>query len=74
MRRKGIATLLMKKAEQAAAEAGLEEVTNTVQPDNQVMIAFLNSCGYNTLGMLEVHKAAAVPRGKVLVGKHEFDL
>lgn len=74
MRRKGIATMLMKKAEQAASEAGLDEVTNTVQPDNQAMIAFLNSCGYNTLGMLEVHKGTAGTRGKVLVGKHEFDL
>ncbi|MBQ9154877.1 MAG: GNAT family N-acetyltransferase [Solobacterium sp.] len=72
-RRKGIAGALMKKAESRAAEAGLEEVTNTVQPDNQVMISFLNSCGYNTLGMLEVHKAGA-KRGAVKVGNHEFDL
>lgn len=55
-RRKGIATMLFKKAEEIAASMGEDTVYNFVHPNNENMIQFLRSKGYTVLNMIEIRK------------------
>ncbi len=56
-RRKGIATVLLQKAEDIAEEEDCPGVTSRVTPDNRVMFAFLASLGYTTLDTVEISKS-----------------
>lgn len=55
-RRKGIATMLFRKAEEIAASMGEDTVYNYVHPNNEGMIRFLASKGYTVLNMIEIRK------------------
>ncbi len=55
-RRKGIATMLFKKAEEIATSMGEDTVYNFVHPNNENMIQFLRSKGYTVLNMIEIRK------------------
>ena len=55
-RRKGVATLLFRKAEEIAASMGEDTVYNFVHPNNEDMIRFLASKGYTVLNMIEIRK------------------
>ena len=55
-RRKGIATMLFKKAEEIAASMGEDTVYNFVHPNNENIIQFLRSKGYTVLNMIEIRK------------------
>ena len=74
-RRKHIASALFEKAEEVAAEYGQETVYNYVHPNNDGIIAFLRSRGYNVLNLIEVRKPYSdeKPTTKIKVGDNEFD-
>ena len=55
-RRRGIAAMLFKKAEEIAASMGEDAVYNFVHPNNGNMIRFLRSKGYTVLNMIEIRK------------------
>ncbi|MBQ7161067.1 MAG: GNAT family N-acetyltransferase [Clostridia bacterium] len=55
-RRKGVGTMLFKKAEEIAASMGEDTVYNFVHPNNENMIRFLRSKGYTVLNMIEIRK------------------
>ena len=55
-RRKGVATMLFRKAEEIAASMGEDTVYNFVHPNNEGMIRFLASKGYTVLNMIEIRK------------------
>ena len=58
-RRKGIASMLFKKAEEIAASMGEDTVYNFVHPNNENMIQFLRSKGYTVLNLIEIRKPYA---------------
>lgn len=74
-RRKHIASALFAKAEEVAAEYGQETVYNYIHPNNDGIIAFLKSRGYNVLNLIEVRKPYTdeKPATKIKVGDNEFD-
>ena len=55
-RRKGVAGVLFRKAEEIAAAMGEETVYNYVHPNNEGMIRFLASKGYTVLNLIEIRK------------------
>lgn len=55
-RRKGVATMLFRKAEEIAGSMGEDTVYNFVHPNNEGMIGFLRSKGYTVLNMIEIRK------------------
>lgn len=55
-RNKGIATLLLKKCEEVAAEYGNETLYIYINPDNEPVIGLLNKNGYDVLNLIEVRK------------------
>ena len=74
-RRRGVATALLKKAEEIAEANGEDTVFNYVHPNNHDMISFLQSHGYTVLNLIEIRKPF---RGETLtqrisVGEHSFD-
>ncbi len=74
-RRRGVGTMLFRKAEETAASMGEDTVYNYVHPNNEGMIAFLRSRGYTVLNMIEIRKPY---RGETLsttvhVEGNEFD-
>lgn len=74
-RRKHIASALFDKAEEVAAKYGQETVYNYVHPNNDGIIAFLKSRGYNVLNLIEIRKPYndEKPAAKIKVGENEFD-
>ena len=58
-RRRGVASMLFKKAEEIAASMGEDTVYNFVHPNNESMIRFLRSKGYTVLNMIEIRKPYA---------------
>ena len=74
-RRKHIASALFEKAEETGLEYGQETVYNYVHPNNDGIIAFLRSKGYNVLNLIEVRKpyTGEKPTTKINVGGNEFD-
>lgn len=74
-RRRGVASMLFKKAEELAAGMGEETVYNFVHPNNERMIAFLRSKGYTVLNMIEIRRpyAGEKPETKINVGNEIFD-
>lgn len=55
-RRSGIATALYEAAEEQAAGSARDNLFVWVHPNNQKMLAFLASRGYNVLNLIEVRK------------------
>lgn len=55
-RNKGIATMLLKKCEEVAAEYGNETLYIYINPDNEQVIGLLNKNGYDVLNLIEVRK------------------
>ena len=74
-RRKHIASALFEKAEEVAGSYGQETVYNFVHPNNNGVIAFLKSRGYNVLNLIEIRKAytGEKPITKVKIQDNEFD-
>ena len=74
-RRQGVASALHNKAEEIAASYGEETVYNYVHPNNHRMIAFLRSCGYTVLNLIEIRKPYRNEKltQTIQVGEHEFD-
>lgn len=74
-RRKHIASALFEKAEEVAAEYGQDTVYNYIHPNNDGIIAFLKSRGYNVLNLIEIRKPYTdeKPTTKIKVGENEFD-
>ena len=58
-RRKRVATMLFRKAEEIASSMGEDTVYNFVHPNNENMIRFLRSKGYTVLNMIEIRKPYA---------------
>lgn len=71
-RRKGIATLFYKTAEEVANG---DTLFNYVHPNNDAMISFLKSKGYNVLNLVEIRKPykGEANKTKIKVGNNEFD-
>ena len=55
-RRLGIASALFDIAEETATFNGGDTLYNYVHPNNDAMISFLRSKGYNTLNLIEIRK------------------
>ena len=55
-RKQGIATMLLKKCEEVAAEHGNETLYIYINPNNEQVIGLLNRNGYNVLNLIEVRK------------------
>ena len=74
-RRKHIASALFAKAEEVARAYGQETVYNYVHPNNNGVIAFLKSRGYNVLNLIEIRKSYTGEKTtmKIKVEDNEFD-
>lgn len=74
-RRRGIASALLKKAEEVARGYGEETVFNYVHPNNQGMICFLRHHGYTVLNLIEIRKPYSGEKltRKISVDEQEFD-
>ena len=74
-RRKGVAAMLFRKAEEIAASMGEDTVYNFVHPNNENMIRFLRSQGYTVLNMIEIRKPYEGEKltTTIQVGKEVFD-
>ena len=74
-RRKHMASALFDKAEEVAAAYGQDTLYNYVHPNNDGIIAFLKSRGYNVLNLIEVRKPYSDEKttAKIKVGDNEFD-
>ena len=74
-RRKGVATMRFRKAEEIAASMGEDTVYNFVHPNNEGMIGFLRSRGYTVLNMIEIRKPYAGEKltTTIRVGNEAFD-
>lgn len=73
-RRKGIASLLYKKAEEVATELGGDTVYNYVHPNNDKVILFLAKMGYDVLNLIEIRKPweNEVLTEKIKIGNYEY--
>jgi ribosomal protein S18 acetylase RimI-like enzyme len=74
-RRRGVGSLLFRKAEELAASMGEETVYNYVHPNNEAVIRFLRSMGYQVLNLIEIRKPyrGEAPVARIRVGNNEFD-
>ena len=74
-RRKHIASALFAKAEEVAKAYGQDTVYNYVHPNNNGVIAFLKSRGYNVLNLIEIRKpyTGEKPTMKIQIAGNEFD-
>ena len=74
-RRKGIASKLFLKAEEYSNNLHEETLFNYVHPNNDVMISFLKSKGYEVLNLIEIRKPYKGEKTstKIKVGNNEFD-
>jgi ribosomal protein S18 acetylase RimI-like enzyme len=73
-RRRGVAGMLFDEAERLAAERGEPTVYNWVHPNNEPVLEFLRSRGYDVLNLIEVRRArpGEDPAGTMAVGDREF--
>ena len=73
-RRKGLASALYAEAERLVEELGGRTLYNWIHPNNDAIVQFLKSRGYDVLNLVEVRKAVAGESvdGTLRVGKHEF--
>ncbi len=74
-RRKGFATSLYEKAEELADSLGGQAPYNWVDPNNHMMISFLQKRGYSVLNLIELRRPEheETTTQKIRVGSHEFD-
>ena len=74
-RRQGAASLLYQQAEIINNEIGEDTLFVYVHPNNEAMIAFLNSKGYNVLNLIEIRKPFKEEKltTKIDVNNHQFD-
>ena len=75
-RRNGIASMLYEKADEySTKELHADTLFNYVHPNNDVMIAFLKSKGYNVLNLIEIRKPFEGEKitSKIKIGNKEFD-
>lgn len=73
-RRRGVASLLFNKAEGCSKELNEDTLFNYVHPNNEAMINFLKSKGYDVLNLIEIRKPFKNEKNDKLikVGNHEF--
>lgn len=73
-RRKGVGSALFEKACKLASQYGEDTVYNWVHPNNEGMIAFLKTKGYDVLNLIEIRKPYCNEkfRQKIGVGNNEF--
>ncbi|MBQ1477440.1 MAG: GNAT family N-acetyltransferase [Erysipelotrichaceae bacterium] len=73
-RRKGIGKLLLEKAEAIAEEYGNDTLYMYVHPNNELMIPFLASQGYDVLNLIEIRKAhrEEEPSSTYSIGDHTY--
>jgi ribosomal protein S18 acetylase RimI-like enzyme len=72
-RRKGIASMLFSLAEEYADASGSQCVFNCVHPNNDMMLGFLKSKGYNTLNLIEIRKDnPGTETGIICVGEKTY--
>lgn len=73
-RRQGVGSLLYARAERLAERLGGQTPYNWVHPNNDRMIRFLASRGYDVLNLIELRRARQNerPAAKVRVGEYEF--
>ena len=73
-RRQGVATMLLKKCEEVAAEYGNETLYINIHPNNHLMILFLQKNGYDVLNLIEVRKLLKdeVTDSEYRIGEHNY--
>jgi len=74
VRRRGIASALYAKAEERSHMNKQETVYNWIHPDNEGIINFLGSRGYDTVNLLELRKQCSFDKHPrhIKVGNHKF--
>lgn len=74
-RRKGVGSALFEQACKLAGQYGENTVYNWVHPNNDGMIAFLKSRGYDVLNLIEIRKPYRNEKfsQKMKVGNNEFN-
>lgn len=74
-RRKGVASLLFKKAEEESTSINEDTLFNYVHPNNDAMISFLKSKGYTVLNLIEIRKPfkGEHNKQKIKINNNEFD-
>ena len=73
-RRKGVGSLLFAKAEECSSNINEDTLFNYVHPNNDAMINFLKSKGYDVLNLIEIRKPWKNEKNDktIKVGNHEF--
>ena len=73
-RRKGIASVLFKRAEQVAIELGGDTLYNWVYPNKEKSISFLKKQGYDALNLIEIRKKNEneTLTQRIRVGNYEY--
>lgn len=73
-RRKGIGKMLLDKAQNIATEHGNDTLYLYVHPNNDTMLNFLKTNGYDVLNLIEVRKAYPdeQPDTSYTIGDHEY--
>ena len=72
-RRQGAASELFRLAEEYALSEGSQCVFNWVHPNNDMIIGFLKSRGYNTLNLIEIRKDEENPKQEIIkAGIHTY--
>ncbi len=73
-RRCGVAARLYDEAEKLAHALGQETLYNWVHPNNDAIIAFLKTRGYDVLNLIEIRRRydGDKEKGTLRVGNHDF--
>ena len=73
-RRKGIGKMLLDRAQSIAAEHGNDTLYLYVHPNNDTMLNFLKTNGYDVLNLIEIRKAYPdeQPDTSYTIGDHEY--
>ena len=73
-RNKGIGKMLLEKSEEIAREYKNDTLYFYVHPNNDLMLNFLNSNGYNVLNLIEIRKKypEEVTSTTYTIGNHEY--
>ncbi len=73
-RRKGVGKMLFDKAQSLAGEYGNDTLYQYVHPNNDAMLNFLKTNGYDVLNLIEIRKAYEGEENKetYTIGKHEY--
>lgn len=73
-RRKGVGRMLLQRSEALAKEYGNDTLYQYVHPNNDVMLTFLKTNGYDVLNLIEIRKAypEEEPKSTYQIGDHEY--